>query len=380
MRIFKKNYSIIAVFFTVLCAGLLLQGFLGMLGTENPYNTYALQAERWIEGHLDLGQNYAHLEIAEYGGKFYASFPPFPSVFLLPFTIFFGTNTPDALISIFVAAAGAVCAYSLARAYGQTEKNAIFWSLFVTIGSNFLTIFFEGWVWFFAQTLSFSLSMAALLAAKCKRPTCAFLFWAFAVGCRPFQILYLPLLVLILHQNGMKTKSLVRPFLPAAAVGIFYALLNVLRFGNPLEFGHNFLPEFQAQAQFSLSYIPYNLQRLLRLPALVNGYLQFPEFDGFAFYLASPIFIVFLLLFFRRGRKKADFLVLFLCLLHLLLLAAHRTLGGWQFGCRYTVDLLPFILFSIVSASEKNAFPLLPRILCLGGLLLNTAGVLAIFG
>ena len=43
---------------------------------KNNYNSYTLQACRWLGGHLDLGQNYSHLEIAVFGGKYFISFPP----------------------------------------------------------------------------------------------------------------------------------------------------------------------------------------------------------------------------------------------------------------------------------------------------------------
>ena len=33
------------------------------------YNSYVLQAQRWLTGHLDLGQDYSYLEIAEFGGR-----------------------------------------------------------------------------------------------------------------------------------------------------------------------------------------------------------------------------------------------------------------------------------------------------------------------
>ena len=54
---------------------------------QNPYNSYTLQAKAWLSGQIDLGRNYSHLEIAEYGGKYFISFPPFPSVVMLPFVI-----------------------------------------------------------------------------------------------------------------------------------------------------------------------------------------------------------------------------------------------------------------------------------------------------
>ena len=46
---------------------------------SNPYNSYALQTDSWLKGRLDLGQNYEWLELAIYQGKYFVSFPPFPS-------------------------------------------------------------------------------------------------------------------------------------------------------------------------------------------------------------------------------------------------------------------------------------------------------------
>ncbi|MBE7025529.1 MAG: hypothetical protein E7408_05690 [Ruminococcaceae bacterium] len=330
------------VFCAVLLVGLLLQGVTGLLGTPNPYNTYALQARRWIEGHLDLGQSYAHLEIAEYGGKFYASFPPFPSVVLLPFVLLFGTNTPDGLISLLFAAAGAAYAARLAFLYGKKEKEAFFWALYITVGSNLLSLMCTGWVWFIAQTMAHALVLAALCMAKEGKTGTSLLLLACAVGCRPFTALCLPLLLYLLHGAGCRlSKKTVLRLLPAAAVCCFYALLNVLRFGNPLEFGHNYLPEFVAEPQFALSYIPDNLKTLVRLPALKEGKLLFPDFNGFNIFLASPLFLSCAARLVRQKPGRAELLTVGLLLLWLLLLCTHRTMGGWHFGHRYTVELLP---------------------------------------
>mgnify|MGYP003302259415 CR=1 FL=1 len=55
----------------------------------NTYNSYALQADAWRQGRLDLGQNYTWLELAIYEGKYFVSFPPFPSYLLFPLTFLF---------------------------------------------------------------------------------------------------------------------------------------------------------------------------------------------------------------------------------------------------------------------------------------------------
>ena len=46
-----------------------------------------------------------------------------------------------------------------------------------------------------------------------------------------------------------------------ALLAISYMALNDARFGNPFEFGHNYLPEFQRaeKGQFSLEYLEQKL-------------------------------------------------------------------------------------------------------------------------
>ena len=81
------SYGIVTVF-TVLLFLFVMSAVTGKGWLDtNVCNTYALQADAWRRGHLDLGQNYSWLEIAEFNGKFYCSFPPFPSYVLLPSSV-----------------------------------------------------------------------------------------------------------------------------------------------------------------------------------------------------------------------------------------------------------------------------------------------------
>jgi len=348
----------------VLVIGILLQGFTGLLGTENPYNSYALQAARWLGGHLDLGQNYAHLEIATFEGRYFISFPPFPSVVLLPFVWLFGTNTPDGCISLGFAAMGAFYAARLALFYGKSAKESVFWALFVTLGSNLLSIMCTGWVWFLAQTMEFAFLMAAFCKAKQGKTCVALLLLAAAAGCRPFSVLCAPVLLYLLHMAGCRfSKKTVLRALPAAGVVIFYGVLNFLRFGNPLEFGHNYLPEFLAEPQFGFSYVSENAKTLFRMPALRDGALIFPRFNGFAFFLASPLFLAYGAQFICRKKEWIDYGTFALLFLWLFLFCMHRTMGGWHFGHRYTVDLLPLAFWGCMRLGGKTAMWHIPLFL-----------------
>ncbi|NLG24073.1 MAG: hypothetical protein GX558_01850, partial [Clostridiales bacterium] len=129
----------------------------------------------------------------------------------------------------------------------------------------------------------------------------------------------------------------------ACALGAY----NWARFGNPFEFGHNYLPEFAEQSeygQFSLRYVAANVRNILRLPWLENGMPAFPTAFGFAFWLVNPLYVLFAAAFVRRVRRgatAADWLLLIMLAAHFFATLMHKSLGGVQFGTRYLCDLIP---------------------------------------
>ena len=50
------------------------------------YKSYSLQAMAWLNGRLDLGQDYPWLELAVFQERYYVSFPPFPSLVPVSYT------------------------------------------------------------------------------------------------------------------------------------------------------------------------------------------------------------------------------------------------------------------------------------------------------
>ena len=361
------------------------------------YNSYVLQANRWLSGHLDLGQNYSYLEIAEYGGKFFVSFPPIPSVILLPFCALFGGKPPDTLIAVLIGIVGAAYALKMVWLTGRRGGPAIFWALFVTVGSNFLHVGFTADVWYIAQTCSFTFTMMALyyaMAGGVRSGWASCFFLALAFGCRPLQIVYLPIVIYLLCQNLRKDQVSWREagkkywwwVLPPLAVGVFLMALNYARFGNPFQFGHDFLPEFveeKVNGQFSLSYLGENMKRLWELPKIKDNVVQFPLFNGCAFWIFSPIYLAFAAFFLKgagRNVKKPElWLAVLLILLHFVLLCCHATMGGYQFGNRYVVDTLPVIFFAllVMLREEPSDLEFLTLPLFLWGLGVNLAGTIA---
>lgn len=337
----------------------------GTLLHHNDYDSYALQAENWLAGrnYIADGENYLWLELAIYQGRYYHSFPPVPVLWMLPWVLAYGSAAavPSNLAMALLALLCACGCYACCARAGLSSAAASCLTLFVSMGSNAFWLSTSGGVWFLAQMLGLCLALWGLFfAQRATAPSAALtsLCMALAVGCRPFYALLLALWLVWYARRFPAWKKLLPPLLPAVLAAACMMGYNLARFGNPLEFGRSYLPEFvrSPEGQFSLTYLLQNLTNLLR-PITLDGDLQlhFAIFNGFFFLAANPLFLLCLLrgilVTVRRDARNpalplptrgwvlalgGGITVLLLCL--------HRTLGGWQFGTRYLIDLFPWVI------------------------------------
>lgn len=363
--------------------------FGGTLLSYNCWDSYSLQAMSWLSGRLDMGKNYEWLELAVYNGKYYLSFPPLPSVVMLPFVLLFGERTPSNLVSALYGIFTAMIAYKILKKAGMKRGGAVFFAIAYVWGSNMLWLSTSGGVWFLAQGLNMLLLTACVYFAQQKMRVAAYAMAALAVGCRPFSVcMFLPLMAYFYTADkdrpmadriGGQIRSLIIPVF----IALCYMLYNYVRFGNVLEFGHNYLPEFteSEKGQFSLSYILPNLYNLLLRPVTLRAdlTLEYPLFDGFMFYIANPMFLIWFAAVVKDVRQKrldaVRLCIVIAILAELLLLCAHKTLGGWQFGARYTVDMLPMALMYLLLKKDEPGG--ISAFIMAAGMMFNLYGALA---
>jgi len=346
------------------------------MSQHNWFNSYSLQAYRWLQGHLDLGYNFQHLEIALFDGRYWISFPPLPSIIMLPFVaILRSPYTPDHFIAMGVFLLVVVYAYKIASSKIENRTYAIFFTLFLCLGTNYLQVAMRGIVWHLAQNLGFMFTLMAIYYGITKKKWHSFLslfFLCCAMGCRPINGIYMPLIIcLICKREGLGLMPFIKKLLlysiPAIVLGGFFLWLNYARFGNIFEFGHNFLPASQHAefGQFSIRYARDHLRIMLfRIPTQVPIFsTRDGIFQPIAIWIVSPLVIIygiFLAYTVRRKIKYDDFfemvhliLIPFLITLHLLILASHKDVGGPQFGYRYSLDVLPVMFFGLVAILSK---------------------------
>ena len=385
-----------ALFAALLIYLLVASGLNLNLFAPSKYDNYTLQAMTWRQGRVSIDHDYPAMELAFYNDKIFVSFPPFPTLIMLPLTFFFGMDTPSMLINMLLLLGSCAMSYCLMRRLKLSPLHAAAMAVFCVCGCNLLEVSEYGGVWNVAQGTAFFLTTTCFFLMNDPRDDARLpmvlgpLMIAFAVGCRPFQAVYVPWVLYRLYQRCAKKErrgvahtliAMIPYVILPGLVAVAYGAYNYVRFDNPFEFGHNYLPEFSTEGgiQFSLSHWPKNLRNILRWPYYEGNRLLFPKFFGFAFYLANPLFLMVTFELIRRARGRAldaeDFLLLGTAFVHFNLLLMHRTFGGYQFGTRYLLDTMPSLLFFLFR--KKRGLTALDALLMIWGVAFNAYGAVA---
>src|SRR3954471_11965395 len=109
----RKRRLALAVLVYVVCTGVFFAfARRDILTDHTKANHFTLLADSWLHGRLDLGHPppayTQNNDFAEFQGRYYVSFPPFPAVILLPFAKMAGSpeNLRDGQIWLWLAGVG----------------------------------------------------------------------------------------------------------------------------------------------------------------------------------------------------------------------------------------------------------------------------------
>jgi hypothetical protein len=341
--------------------------------SHTPYNHYALQAEAWLAGRLDLGgpppAYTGDNDFAEHGGKHYVSFPPVPAALLLPFVAIAGgaAAVPDGLLFVLLAPLGPLLLFFVLerlRTSGRSERTElenIELAVLFGLGTVYWFTAVQGTVWFAGHVVAVVFMCAYLLSSvEARHPFLAGLFLGLAIGTRPTIAFAAPWFAYEFYKSRPKGRLLLRALRFVAPLALVLALLawhNQARFGNPFEFGHRLLTvvwrtRIDEHGLFSYGYLGRNLAVVLTsLPFhsaehgwQVNGH-------GLALWLTSP----FLLWALWPERTNAIFWLAMLCALAIAMPNLLYQNTGWlQFGYRFSNDFAPFLFIAIAAGCRST--------------------------
>jgi hypothetical protein len=386
---------------------------------------FIYQAKAFLEGRLDVDpQILPNIEdwacVREVGGvksrctgplrpgdRWYVSFPAFPAVVLLPFVAVNGYQLNDTSFGVILGALAITLFYWLCRGLSRrgelqrTENEALLLAGVLGFGTLLFSCTIRGEVWFFAEVLGVVLTCLYVWAATgAARPMLAGVLWSMATLTRTplvFTGLFFLLEVLTPGPTGRlqqlrealrNPRPWLKPVLSFAAGAAPLALLamafNIARFGSPGDFGHRFLydnrvnADIDAHGLFSPVYLARNLEAAFTMLPRVQWSPFRVGYDphGLSLLVTMPWLV---LLVFPKTRPRLHWpvwLTVALCALPGLF---YQNTGYAQFGFRFSLDYMPYLVLLLGLSGWSFRKPLV-QILLLAAVVVNTWGALVFRG
>jgi hypothetical protein len=383
------------------------------LREHTQFNHYALLAEAWIHGRQDIAggpPSYAgNNDFADYRGKTYISFPPFPAVLMLPLVALSGgaANFRDGQFVIWLAGIGPAVLFLVleklrrTRRADRSETDSLVLAVLFAMGTVYFFTAVEGTVWFAALVVNVALmALYALFALDAERPALAGLMLGFVFATRVTPVLAVPLFALeairVHCKDGppsegslfdraqeiwlrVDKRALLRSYVafaaPVLAVLAACVWTNYTRFHSlsPSDFGHEYLgvawhARMQKWGVIDYHYLPKNLGCMLTiLPWLPphgtrvswwgSGALAAPfqiNEHGLALWFTTPIY---LWLLWPRSRGWLHSVLLLSVAGPALADLFYQNTGWRQFGYRFSNDYA-VLLFMLLAIGQRPLGPL----------------------
>lgn len=367
------------------------------LGEHTIHNHFAHLADAWLHGRQDIvhgGPAYARgNDFAEFGGKTYISFPPFPALLMLPFVKLAGSPEAfrDGQFVVWLAGlapAFLFLALERLRLDGrnpQTRSGNLLLAGSYAFGTVYFFTAVQGTVWFAGHVTGAALlCMFLLVAQRARHPWLAGLLAGCIFLSRPTMLLatiFFAFELWNVESERADTGELAPPSftrrlrsldkarvlralslfaLPLALCLAAAAWTNHSRFGtwSPSAFGHEHLTvqwhrRIQKWGLFGLHYLPKNLGISLtslpwprahdasptEMPFRINEH-------GLALWFTTPLYF---LLFFPHKKSRLTLGLIVAAALPASMNLLYQNSGWRQFGYRFSNDYsaLLFLLLAV---------------------------------
>jgi len=372
----------------------------GAATQHTPFNHYALLAEAWLHGRLDLGgppPAYAgNNDFAWFEGRTFVVFPPLPALVLAPFVALSGSAAavPDALVFALFAGFAPAFLFLALEKLGRLGRSSLSTrahlalSFCFAFGSVYFFSAVQGTVWYAAHVVGTTLGALYLfLALGADRPLSAGVALGLAFLARTplifAAVLFLAELIRRETPSGAPCPlkaplgfvralpgrvlgaSLFCFAVPLALVIALVCAHNQARFGEPFEFGYRYLriawhERIERWGLFDYHYLAKNLGVILTSLPWVPGSNGAPfqiNHHGLALWITTPLYLALL----GAGPLRRE-PGLWLALLAAALPSLFYQNTGWvQFGYRFSNDYAPFLfaLLAVYGVRWRGSFGLL---------------------
>lgn len=381
MRVWLANERVRTWLWALACYSVLLVLYAAVAGSarltdHSPYNHFALLAEAWLHGRLDLGgppPDYAgNNDFAQYDGKWFVPFPPLPAALLLPLVYLAGSaaQVRDAQFFVWLAPIGPALLFVILeqlRVLGSSGRSR--WeNLALTFSFGLGTVYFftavQGSVWFAAHVVAVALGAGYLLfAIEARRPFWSGLCLGLGYWSRSTLLFGAPFFLFEawrVCRRGAAPPSWSRLAkacawfaLPLTLCFGLSLLHNFARFDDPFEVGYRYLQiawqgRIEKWGLFSYHYLAKNLGVMLTSlpwvePLRINAH-------GLALWLTTPVYLYLL----WPSERRAGFAGLLATAACIGIPALFYQNTGWmQFGYRFSNDYSLFLFVALALSRRR---------------------------
>ena len=359
-------------------------------------------ADAFLHGRLWLDHPLGPADNVIIDGRVYVPFAPFPAIVFVPLAALFGPGRLDGWEQVVDSAIAAfdvaLCWWLMGRLGVRSLTDRLWLVALLAFSTQIWWVNTRGGVWHTGHLIAILLTLAALIetfgrrrpvllgllvgAAFLTRAPVAFAapFFAWAIADRAGSTVGDP--------GSWPWRRWIAYGLAIAPAVAFFLWYNAARFGSPLESGYALasLPAFlELQRQrglFSIDHVATNLDYLLvHLPAFfvtgADGRIQWlipprPDGLGLSILLTSPGLLLAVLADWRSRMAVALGLTALAVLLPSLLYYG----GGWlQYGYRYALDSIPFVMALVGLGVARHGLPAWGKVLIAFGIAVNALGV-----
>lgn len=351
-------------------------------------------ADAFLHGRVWLDVRLGPNDIVVVGERVYVPFGPFPAIALMPLVSIIGPQTADQWesgINAALAAAGlGLCWWLLGRLGVRSLVDRALLVILLGFSTQIWWVTTRGGVWHTGHLIATMLTFGVLIELEGRRrPWLVGVLAGAAFLTRAPLAFAIPFYALLLAEDvatigGSRLVSLIRTWtrfalgvLPAIAFFLWY---NWARFGSALESGYmlaalpDWLERIRAKGLFSTAHLAMNLDLLFtHLPRPIGEFpfLQ-PDGMGMSVIVTSPGLFGAIRTDWRQRRSW------------LLLGATVATLlpnllyygGGWlQYGYRYALDAVPFVIALCGIAAARHRVGWIWRAAIVFGVVVGLGGV-----
>lgn len=370
---------------------------------------YVFLARRLAEGRLDvdnLSPRYG--DYALWQGHKYLPFGPLPALLLIPLLPLLNAGMALVFVGYAFTAANVFILYRLLGVIGVANERRHWAALLYFAGTPYLGVTLIGISTYYAHVVATTFLLLAIHEALGKR---RWLLVGVSLGlasaCRFTEIFALPFFIwmagagaggvnpgeearrdLVEWRSAKPLSRFAMLFSGLAAPILLLCAYNYARFGNIAETGfgkavlyNDVLYEARSAGLFSLAHIPKNLfMMLLQGPQPVGGdstaVLRFPYVQpsqwGMGLFFTSPA----LLYVFRARLSEPLVKSCWIATLTMLVpILAYYGIGYLQFGYRYALDFMPFLIV-LVARGLPDPMTNRARALVTASVLINVWGAL----